>query len=65
LTVILWGAFANAPFSFIIFFKFPFILLEALFLSSFFLEKNEAKKASSLSNRFAFKGVWDDMYTQA
>jgi len=25
-----------------------------------FLEKNEVKKASSLSNRFAFKGVRDD-----
>ena len=32
----------------------------ALFLSSFFLEKNEAKKASFLSNRSAFKGVRND-----
>jgi len=31
-----------------------------LVLSSFFLEKNEAKKASLLSNRFAFKGVRSD-----
>jgi hypothetical protein len=31
-----------------------------LFLSSFFLEKNEAKKASLLSNRVAFKGVRSD-----
>jgi len=26
---------------------------------SFFLEKNETKKSTSLSNRFAFKGVRD------
>jgi len=34
--------------------------VEALFLSSFFLEKNEAKKSSLLSNRFAFKVVRRD-----
>jgi len=39
---------------------FLFVLIVALFLSSFFLEKNEAKKASSLSNHFASKGVRDD-----
>ena len=32
----------------------------ALFLSSFFLEKNEAKKSSLFSNRFAFKVVHSD-----
>jgi len=42
------------------FFKFPLIISEALFLSSFFLEKNEAKKASLLSNRVASKGVRSD-----
>ena len=41
-------------------YKFPFTSVEALILSSFFLEKNEAKKASWLSNRFAFKGVRHD-----
>jgi len=40
--------------------KLPVILTVALVLSSFFLEKNEAKKASWLSNRFAFKGVRHD-----
>jgi len=30
---------------------------------SFFLEKNETKKSSSLSNRCAFKGVRDDRHT--
>jgi len=35
----------------------------ALFFSSFFLEKNEAKKSSWLSNRFAFKGVRHDKDT--
>jgi len=33
-----------------------------LFLSSFFLEKNEAKKASLLSNCFAYKGVRRDRH---
>jgi len=32
-------------------------------LSSFFLEKNEVKKASPLSKRFAFKGVRGDKDT--
>jgi nicotinamide-nucleotide amidase len=35
----------------------------ALLFSSFFLEKNEAKKASWLSNRSAFKGVRHDKGT--
>ncbi|EIF52119.1 hypothetical protein SULAR_01400 [Sulfurovum sp. AR] len=45
------------------FLKLPLILLEVLFLSSFFLEKNEAKKSSLFSNRFAFKGVHSDKNT--
>jgi len=35
-----------------------------LFFSSFFLEKNEAKKSSLLSNRVAFKGVRSDRDTR-
>jgi len=45
------------PLNIIYFFQFPLIFSEALLFSSFFLEKNEAKKASYFSNRFAFKGV--------
>jgi len=41
-------------------FEIPFIWIVALLFSSFFLEKNEVKKASWLSNRFAFKGVRHD-----
>jgi len=39
------------------FIKLPCVLVEALLFSSFFLEKNEAKKSLCLSNRSAFKGV--------
>jgi len=42
---------------------FPFILTVALFLSSFFLEKNETKRSSLFSNRFAYKGVHNDRHT--
>ena len=40
--------------------RVPYMRLVVLFLSSFFLEKNEAKKSSLFSNRFAFKGVHND-----
>lgn len=46
------------------FLKFPLILFETLFLSSFFLKRNEAKKSSWLLNRFAFKVVRHDTVFQ-